>query len=69
MAFRQCFFLNFFFDTPELTKIVLPQKFYKILRRRHGVLVDRRLKWDEHAFQKLPSAPELIIFYTEIFHT
>ena len=38
MAFRQCFF----FDTPEVTEIVLPQKIYKVLRRRQIVPVGPR---------------------------
>ena len=40
MAFRQCFYI--FFDTPEVTKVVLPQKFHKILRRRQIVPVGPR---------------------------
>ena len=32
-------FFKFFFDTPEVNKIVLPQKFYNILRRRQIVTV------------------------------
>ena len=32
----------FFFDTPEVTKIVLPQKFYKILRSRQCIPVGAR---------------------------
>ena len=45
MAFRQCFFVFFKkknFDAHEVTKIVLPQKFYKIWRRRQIVPVGPR---------------------------
>ena len=35
-------FFSIFFDTPELIKIVLPEKFYKILGSRHTVPVGTR---------------------------
>ena len=38
-GFSSVFFFKKIFNTPEVTKIVLPQKLYKILRRRQTVPV------------------------------
>ena len=41
-AFCQCFFFKILFDTPEVIKIVLPQKLYKTLESRQIVSVGPR---------------------------
>ena len=53
MAFRQCF-LNFFFDTPEVTKIVLPKVLQNFKDAKLYLLVQGTEPKRFHAYHTIP---------------